>query len=100
MTTTMATTLSSGAAPVRVGEAREPRELELARQVHEGAPAAELLEARRRCRAGRGVTGGGGHQARLPGPAAAGCAAGRRRLATSTASSVAALASASPNMRA
>ena len=40
----MAATLRSGAPAVRVGEAREPGELQLARQVHEGAPAAQLLE--------------------------------------------------------
>ena len=42
-----------GAPAVRVGEAREPGELELARQVHEGAPALAAPRGWRRCRAGR-----------------------------------------------
>ncbi len=90
-----------GAAPVRVGEAREARELELARQVHEGAPAAQLLEVG--AAAVRAVRRDG---RRWPSGAAsprgrAGCAAGRRRARpTSTASRSQCLASASPNMRA
>ena len=63
-----------GAAPVRVGEAREPGELELAREVHEGAPALEFLEAGAGAVRAGGVAGGGGHQAAPPGrrPAGAG----------------------------
>ena len=53
VTTIIATRLKMARAPVRVGEAREPGELELARQVHEGAPALAALRGWRRTRAGR-----------------------------------------------
>ena len=52
-----------GAAPVGVGEAREPGELELARQVHERLPPLQLLQRGAAAVRAGGVTGGHGHQA-------------------------------------
>ena len=90
-----------GASPVRVGEASEARELELARQVQEGAPALQFLKA------GAGavraaVTGRGRHQAALPEPAGPAAPPAARpppavASATATSSSSQPSRSASPN---
>ena len=57
-----------GAPSIRIGEASEPGELELARQMQERAPALDLLEAGAAAVRAAAVTGGGGHQAAPPRP--------------------------------